>query len=627
MKYTKSLAALLLTFTLSPNAIVAQQPFAAAAAPPVAKAEEPTAEQLELERKALVLLNEIIGETPSLKLVENRIRLQAVEAELLWPRNQERAREIFNAAAVDLAAMTASIEPDDQQYYSLVNSASQMRQRMLNTIAQYDPKLALEFLRSTRTPPPMAQPGGNFRPPDQEAMLESQLAQQIAARDPQQALRLAEEILSRGLSANLLPLLDLLRTRDPEGATRLTASLVKKLRTANFATDREAVNIANFLLHSTRGAENSNANSQAASGATTIPANLPNPRRLQLDEATRRELVSSLVNAAVNTPNSGGRSNNAGYLLSTVQQLMPEVERYAPTQAAGLRRRLENSERRAEPGVNQRELGQLMQSGTTDALIEAAAKASPEMRPQLYRAAAWKAFNEGSPERARQIINTHVEGGRQREQLLRELDEQLFGRAVSEGNVEGAQALLARAKSTEDRVGMSILLARALLDKGNQKGALGFLDDAWMLVQGRAKGQLQFNQQLVLAQVYARLAPARAFEIVEASITHLNELVGAAAVLDGFGQEAFAQDELKVRDGHVWNALVAQCGETLAALAPVDFEHARSAAERFQRPELRLQARLAVVRGILVKESEQDSFNRLRRGGRRPNPARIIRQD
>lgn len=625
MKYTKSLAALLLAVTLSPNANFAQQPTATASPAAATATDETNAEALELEEKALALLNEVIGETPSLKLVENRIRVQAVAAELLWPRDQERAREIFNSAATDLAAVVAGIETDDPQYYNVTNMSSQLRQRMLTTIAQYDPKLALEFLRSTRMPPPPTQPGGNFRQPDQELMLEAQLAQQIAARDPQQALRLAEEILSRGLSSNLMPLLDQLRSRDPEGAARLTASVVKKLRSANFATDFEATGIASYLLLSTRAPENVNTGAQtiaSAGGAQTIAstgsvstmiANLPNPRRLQLDEQTRRELVGSLVNAAVNAPGNPGRG---GGLLSTMRQLMPEVERYAPAQAAGVRRRLDGFDQRVERGNNRGDMRQLMQTGTTDALIEAATKATPDMRQQLYRAAAWKAFNEGNPERARQIVNTNIEGTRQREQLLRELDNQLFWRAASEGNIESAQALLSRVKAVDERVGMLIQLARIVAAKGNQKGALSFLEEASTLVEGRAKGHSQFSMQLQLAHVYAPLAPARAFEIVEASITHLNELVAAAAVVDGFGQEAFAQDELKAQEGHLWGALATQCGETLAALAPADFEHAHAAADMFQRPELRLQARLAVARGILVKEDGRNNVNRnpLRRG-------------
>jgi hypothetical protein len=608
MKYTRFLAALILASSfLTSNAARAQ---VVTPTSPAAKTVEPTAEQLELERKALALLDEVIGETPTLKLVENRIRIQAVAAEILWPRDQARARELFNTAATDLATMTSGIESDDPQYYNLTNTASQLRQRMLTTIAQYDAKLALEFLRATRQPPPPVQPGANFRQPDQELMLEAQLAQQIAARDPQQALRMAEEILSRGLSSNLMPLLEQLRTRDPEGATRLTASVVKKLRTANYAADYEATSIATYLLMTTRPPENA-----PNAGGQTIAVSQSNPRRLQLDEQARRDLITSMVNAAINASNNPAQAGNIGGLLSTVRQLMPEVERYVPTQAAGVRRRLEGYERRTDP-ANPRDLRQVMETGTTDAMIEAATKASPEMRQQLYRTAAWRALNEGNAERARQIINTNIEGARQREQLLKELDQQLFWRAASEGNIEGAQGFLARIKSTDERVGMLLQLARITVAKGNLKATTSFLDEAWELIGGRAKGHSQFSLQLQLAHTYAQVAPARGFEIVEASAAHLNELVAAAAILDGFGQEAFAQDELKSQEGYLWGSLAVQCSDAIAALAPADFDRARAAADRFQRPELRLQARLAIARSVLLKEGERNRNMQQRRGGR-----------
>jgi hypothetical protein len=295
---------------------------------------------------------------------------------------------------------------------------------------------------------------------------------------------------------------------------------------------------------------------------------------------------------------------------------MPEVERYVPAQAAGVRRRLEGYERRTESGNNPREFRQVLETGTTDAMLEAATKAPPEMRQQLYRTAAWRAFNEGNVDRARQIINTNIEGTRQREQFLKELEQQLFWRAVSEGNVEQAQGLLARIKTTDERVAMLLQLARVTFSKGNVKAATAFLDEAWELVGGRAKGHSQFSHQLQLAHTYAQVAPPRGFEIIETSITHLNELVAAAAVLDGFGQEAFAQDELKSQEGYLWAALAVQTSDTLAALAPADFDRARSAADRFQRPELRLQARLAIARALLLKEGERNNRAPLMRRGR-----------
>ncbi|HEX8459736.1 MAG TPA: hypothetical protein VF656_20750 [Pyrinomonadaceae bacterium] len=609
MKYTGTLTALLLAATLATSAARAQEPPPAAAAPTPAKIDEQTAAaQAELERKALALLEEVAGEVSALKLVENRVRLNAAAAEILWTRNQERARELFNAAANDLATITVGVDAEDPEYYSLTNATLQLRQRLLGIMAERDPKLALEFLRATRQPPPPVQPGANFRQPDQDLMLEAQLAQQVAARDPQQALRIAEEVLSRGLSSNLLPLLDQLGARDPEGAARLVAGIVRRLRNANFVADYEAANIAAYVLTVTRPQET------AAGNQTTVAAarnSNNNARRIQLDEATRRELVNLMVGAAVGAEARG--SQNVGGLLSAMRNLMPEIERYAPTQAAGVRRRLEGYERRVEG--NPREYRQLLETGTTDALVEAAAKATPEMRQHLYRSAAWKALNEGNPERARQIITSNIENTRQREQMLKELEQQIFWRAATEGKLEQAQAILARIKSTDERVGMLLHLARVTSARGNKKAATALLDEAWNLVGGRARGQSQFFVQLQMAEGYAHLAPSRGFEIVEANVMHLNELVAAALLLEGFGQEAFAQDELKGQDSSQWGSLAFQCNEALAALAVADFERARAVADRFQRLELRLPARLAIARGILLKDKERTSPVRVRRGG------------
>jgi hypothetical protein len=339
----------------------------------------------------------------------------------------------------------------------------------------------------------------------------------------------------------------------------------------------------------------------------------------------RRDLINLLINATTGSGAANAhRTGNMGGLMSTMRDLMPDIERYASPQAASLRRRVEEYDYRIG-GNYTREFRAVPETSTADALIETAAKATPEMREQLYRTAVWKVFNEGNADRARQIINNHIEDARQREQMLKELDNQLFWRAVSEGKLEQAQAYLARVKSKDERVGMLLQLAGVTAGKGNTAAAVNFLDEAWNLVGGRARGHAQFAVQLQLARSYAPLAPPRAFEIIEAGVAHLNELVAAAAVLDGFGQDAFADDELKAHEGYVWGTLAMQCNETLAALAPVDFEHARSAADRFQRPEMRLPARLAVARGILLKETEQQNTFRRRtprrgrgRGGVRP---------
>src|SRR5437868_4806409 len=147
----------------------------------------------ELERKAMGLLEDALKEADGLKLVENRVRAETVAAGLLWPRDEEAARAAFRAAADGIAALNSGLDPEDQQFYNTAQAVAQMRSELLQTVAQRDPKLALDVLRATRLPhPDVLQGQGNWLL-SQEQLPEASLAGQIAAEDPRQALSVAEE--------------------------------------------------------------------------------------------------------------------------------------------------------------------------------------------------------------------------------------------------------------------------------------------------------------------------------------------------------------------------------------------------------------------------------------------------
>ncbi len=67
--------------------------------------EEKQKRQEELEKKATVLLEQVVGQVQLLKLPENRIRVQTAAADLLWKRNEDRARSLFSLAADGVAEM------------------------------------------------------------------------------------------------------------------------------------------------------------------------------------------------------------------------------------------------------------------------------------------------------------------------------------------------------------------------------------------------------------------------------------------------------------------------------------------------------------------------------------------
>jgi hypothetical protein len=560
----------------------------------------------ELEAQALALLEEVVNETPSLKLPENRIRLQAAAAELLWPRDKARARALFSAAMNDLAGVMSSIASDDPQYYNLINMPAQLRQQLLQIVARRDPRLALDFLRATHQPPPPQQIGANNHQPDPDSMLEVSLAEQLAATDPQQALRLAEENLSKGLPYNLTSVLEQLRQKNPEAANKLAGEIIQKLRPADLAADYGAANVAAYLLQTTRPTE-------ASTGERQI-VNLPNPRQLHVDEQTRRNLVNMLAQVLLGATSAQQRSGNLYILVSALQQTLPEVDRYTPEQAAALRRRLTEYEQAMNPqAALWRQYQPLMQDGTADALFAAAASAPTEMRSQLYQAGIGRATSDGGMERARALIEARVKDQQERAQLLRELERSTLWQAVQQGNVEQTLRLLEHVSTTGERMNFLLDLARTLHDKGQPQAARRVFDEAANLLDGRIQNAEQFSLQIQLAQGYVPLAPARAFEIVEARIDQLNELIAAAAVVDGFGQDQFEQGELRMQNGSMLSSLIEQCSGTLAALARTDFARARAGVDRFQRLEARLQARLAIIQPILSAQPTDDAGRSIRR--------------
>ncbi|HLL77087.1 MAG TPA: hypothetical protein VK421_17670, partial [Pyrinomonadaceae bacterium] len=479
------------------------------------------------------------------------------------------------------------------------------RREIAHAVAQREPKLALEFVRGSRLPPP-AHGDPSYYQQDQELALETQLAELVASRDPREALRIAEESLSRGVSGHLASVLENVRQSDPQGASKLAAEIVRKLRPSNLTNSYEAANVATYLLHATRPQAASTLppatpNLVVSQGVAVLPAG-GDPRALTLDEAARRELVTMIVNAALSAQGeSRGRGNAGAQLLPALQSVMPEVERLLPAQAPALRRRL--SEAGAVPGqpsprARWQEFEQLMQTGTVETILQAAPRAPAEMRLNLYRRAAYKAIEEGAAERARQIVNDSVTEPRQREHLLREIDQQLFWRAANQGDAQQALALLGRFKSPEERTGMLLSLAQSAAARGNRELAERLLEEVMSQTAGRARNMAQFSVQLQAGHAYARFAPDRAFRIAESGVEHLNELMGVAEQVDGFGQEAFEQGELKL-EGSIWSSLVQQTGALLSALAPKDFDRAREVAGRFQRAEARSHAMLAVARGVL----------------------------
>ena len=564
----------------------------AAHRPAIARDWEPfarAADEEKSEEKVYALVEDAIARAQSLKLPENRIQFQTMAACLLWPRDEGRARALIRESMTALAALVNSADRGDPRYATQMQLYTVLRFEIVRRVAARDAKLALDFLRATRQDRNTVRYAQSAPSLDPEQALELALAAQFADSNTAEAARIAEESLRTGIAAGLLDVLRKLGATDRAGASKLAAAIIRRLLTAELASDGEAVFVATSLLVMTRGA--GEAPRAAASDSS------PEPATVAVEEQARRDLTNAIVASLLSLP--PGRPGAAHQLFNSLPAMMTEVERYAPHQLAAVRLKSAAFRRTLDPSTAiWQKYESLRQKGSADALIEAAGSAPPEIGDELYAEAALKVLDGDDPERARQIIN-NISDPQRRAARSRTLEQQLLARALRQGRPEEVAQSLPPNAPVEDRVSALLSLSGRAAQRKEATAARRFLSEAWGLVGGRAQNGFQFSSQLLIARAYSALEPGQSFVILDDLAEQLNELLVAAATVDGFGPDCFREGELKPFVGNMWGELVRQFGEELAGLAPLDVERSLSIAQKFQKDEVRVFVSLRLAERIL----------------------------
>ncbi|HYE14922.1 MAG TPA: hypothetical protein VD968_10820 [Pyrinomonadaceae bacterium] len=585
----KSLAMTLALLVLSATA--------AAQLPEVKKEteEEKAKARKELERKALSLLDETLLGVQTLKLGENRAAIRTQAADLLWRHDEKRARSLFRDALNDFIAARGADGSKRERGWVLV----QLRSHILYTAGARDPQLALELLRDSR-PPAEDSDGALWGDPEQELRLEQSILSLAAETDPKEALRMAQESLSKGVTFGVLGMLERLRRRDADAGTKLAGDIVAKLRSENLTARPEATMVAVTLLRNVlvpQAAELFFSGGPPRSGGAA-----EKPKPLVMTDGDVRDLADLVSAEALRNSPQG----NSFGLLMQLQSLLPELEKRVPARAAQLRRRLAEMESTLDPRMRAWAQYDSLASRPPDAILEEAAKTAGEMRAELFKAAAIKLAQSGETERARQVIADNLRG-QEREQMTSLIDQQEVARAVAKGDTEAARAVVSRIKSKERRAGAMADLAVAFALKGDRKTALQMLEEARGLIDRQPDNEREVEALLEVARGYALVEPAKTFELIDPLIDQANDMLAAVALLEKFGAGggAFKKGEMILSPaldgvgGHY-----ARYVKALGELARVDFDRTKAAADRFGRDEARIAARLVVARSVLSDKPE-----------------------
>jgi hypothetical protein len=170
--------------------------------------------------------------------------------------------------------------------------------------------------------------------------------------------------------------------------------------------------------------------------------------------------------------------------------------------------------------------------------------------------------------------------------------------------------LLATLWTPEERVSVLVQLAKTLIKRNEKKRDVALLEEAHGLVRNRARNFVQLGAQLQVACAFAPLDAARSFGIIEPVLDQLNELANAAVVVDGFmTEEQLARnDELELKFvSDYMDALSDEDTADFALLTHTRFDDMQRVVNKLQRSELRIMARLLLVRSALTQHSATKS--------------------
>jgi hypothetical protein len=245
------------------------------------------------------------------------------------------------------------------------------------------------------------------------------------------------------------------------------------------------------------------------------------------------------------------------------------------------------------PNAREYELNEILQDGNIDEILALAQK-YPEMEDRIYWGALMVAKASGNVAREREIATSYKGNPEMKREMLARIEEPLFDNQ----NLAEIQKYL---NSLPSRERLNHLLATVQwISQHDPKIALKLLNQASEIADTMKPGGDHTHAQMGMAMMYCLVKSDRGMAIMQSLMPKLNELVDAAAKLDGY-------DTTNLRDGE-WNmAGEGGVGSLLTILASragnfawCDFDRAVSLAAQFERAEIRLMAQLKLAQGILA---------------------------
>ncbi|MGI8884076.1 MAG: hypothetical protein ACR2IA_07520 [Pyrinomonadaceae bacterium] len=544
----------------------------------------------ELKKQAVEFLRESAGEVGNLRTLENRISFASEMAGLMWFHDEKEARAMMNAVVGDFKQLLVQYDSQinasgielggDEHYYGgflgggdqsdkarlmrKLAKAMSVRQQMTLSIAEHDPQYALDFYTGSLLT--FSNPQVRKRFEEQDKYFEARLVNEIAAKDAGKALELGRKSLAKGLNYGHIELLKKIYEKDADKGAVFAEEIAGKLKDGKVGADDFYMLGATLKL-----------------GADNYEKAKKDNKKPMFTEQHLRDLAELTAQGVLKRADSSeGR----------VSEYLGSIEKYAPSRAVQIRAK---AAAKTQRGTDETDGIRVVSNG-----IATSVPAPP------MRAVPTGGQNEKN-EQEEMMKSLQTLG---KKELPKEQREKVIARA---------RKIIAATPNRQQKILALSALAAQVSKLGDKELADEIMKDAQSLLVSAPKNYQDFMEVWMVASGFAQTDAEKAFPVLDDTIFRLNDTISAFVKVGEFidlSGEMIEDGEVQV--GGFGGSMVreltrglgaAAADATILGLAKSDFTKTKALTNKFERQEVRILAKMLVLRAILGDKKKPTEEN------------------
>ncbi len=540
----------------------------------------------ELRKEAVGFLRETGAEVGTLRSLENRISFSSEMAGLMWFYDAKEAAAMYGTVMTDFKQLLADydaqmnamgIKPDESEYRMGIFSGNQddksritqkfykamsVRQQIAMSLAEHDAALAFDFYYDSLSV--ISNPELRKTVEQRDSYFETQFIKQLVLKDAAKAAELARRSLAKGVNWTQVELLQKIYEKDAEKGAEFADAIVKKFKDDKVSASN-LYNVTSFLKIGTDNSEK---------------IKKEGGKKPMFTDSNLRDLAEILAQGILQ------KKETEEFDLNTNIGL---IEKYAPSRAIQIRAKFPNKIK-PKTAVTDGETNILRAPPLTRS--EAEIKPSKEQETEMLA----RKEQEDAMKNVMKISSKELPK-EEREKIIAQ------SRKIISGMGNKQEKLLALS-----------LLASQVSAAGDRELAAEIMKDAQQLVNPSPKNYKDFMEIWFLASAYASTDADKAFPILEDAIFRLNDTLSAFIKVGEFidvSGEMIDDGEVQVGGfgGSMINGLTRELGianSTIRSLAIADFGKTKGLTNKFDRTEVRILAKMLVLRAVLGDETKKN---------------------